>query len=151
MSKGITGAIALALALLPLLTPLPVFANPTCAATTTDFGGVFVSPTGPIGTWSMSGFTLTSQSQLGQLFQGTLTATFTSTLGVGGGVIGMWSFNTATPKLLMKVQGSTYSIDFAYLNLPLAGFTFQGVLHIVGQMPVPMRQTSSSSAPISCA
>ncbi len=101
----------------------------------------------------MSDFTLTSHSQLGQLFQGTLTATFTSTgpLIVSETVTGTWSFDTATGKLLMKVQGSTYSIDFAYLNLPLQGFTFQGMLYIVGQMPLPMRQTSSSALPISCA
>ena len=130
--------------------PVTATSAPFCESTT--IGGNFTSPFGQVGSWTLTtDVTPSSVSQRGALVQGGLSGTFTNNLGLSPAVVGGWSFNTATGKLLMKVVGANFYIDYAFLNLPSAGFTVQGSLHVVGQQPVPLVETAPTVIiPVTC-
>jgi len=153
-SKTILAAAAISF-LAFMLVPIPSVraSSPSCSLATT-ISGVFVSPPppgSPSGTWVQT-FTNPpiATFQIGALIKGASGGTFTVDGISLGSVTAFWSFDTATGKVLMKVIGVGFYVDYAFLNLPSGvGFTFQGMLHIVGMHPEAMAE-SPLVVPVTC-
>ncbi len=145
---GLMGGLAtIAFLSLAFIVPSPALAASTTSCTWTldasSLGGIAATASaGVTGSWasSLAGIGAPNAELIQGGLAGTFTYTPTSGTVTGGAVTGGWSFNPATGKLLMKVFAvtGTFYIDFAFLNLPSPGFTFQGSLHVVGQQPIAL-------------
>ncbi len=149
-SKGITGVIALVLALLPVIAySTPAFAASDCNLSGGIGGYVVTRPPAVGNGW---GFLVTSSTVIAtnpELVKGILTGTFTaSDFGLSAAPVnGGWMHRTHDGAIFIKLVGSTFSVDIAILSLPPMGFTFAGNLFVQGiAQPVALVSLSNSLA-----
>jgi hypothetical protein len=152
-SKTIAGAVAvvlLALAFIPNIAVVASSPPPSCNTVLIDLKGLQGNPSNPAGavpfTLELIGGSIPPPR--GTLTLGALGGSYNITKTVIYTVMGGYQFNTATGKLLAKVVGTMgttgFEIDLAFLDLPSAGFTFQGIIHIIGQQPQMLANLSGT-------
>ncbi len=146
-SKGITGVIALALALLPVIAySTPVFAALGPCNLSGGIGGFVVyRPPTPDGPWSFTVSGSTPIASTPALVKGAVMGSFSSPNTGTSAVNGGWMFRINDGAIFIKLVGVGFSVDIAILSLPPVGFTFAGNLFVQG-IPQPIALVSTSNS-----